>query len=255
MNGRGSFAGCMVDSDAEALGRARRLRGKALAISLIFEAALVAAMLLWPLITPGVLPRQYVVTPTPPYGGHSMPNAGHNTSSPRANEDPVRPMPDASFHQPAIIPPHAQESLDAPSLDTSIGLGGTPGVPGGGEGPGNGGLPGGLGTNPPPSPPPAQPVPSPPLKVSEGVMEAALIQRVQPAYPRAAVTMHLSGTVELRAIIGTDGRVREAQVISGNAILARAALDAVNQWRYRPTLLSGKAVEVETLITVRFVLE
>lgn len=254
MNGRGSFEGCMVDGDAEALERARRLRGKALAISLALEVLLVAAMLLWPLITPGVLPRQYVVTPTPPYGGHPVPNAERHSSSHHAQANPIHPTLPVLFHQPAIIPPHAQEPLDGPSLDTSIGLG-TPGVPGGGEDLGNGGLPGGLGTNPPPLPPPAQPVRSGPLKVSRGVMEAALIQRVQPTYPSTAKWLHLSGTVELRAVIGTDGRVREAQVISGNAILARAALDAVSQWRYRPTLLNGKEVEVETLITVKFVLE
>ena len=86
-------------------------------------------------------------------------------------------------------------------------------------------------------------------------MEAQLIDRVQPIYPKLAADIHLSGSVELRAIIGLDGHVRQLEVLSGNPILARAARDAVNQWIYRPTLLNGSAVEVETLITVKFVLE
>jgi len=86
-------------------------------------------------------------------------------------------------------------------------------------------------------------------------MEAMLVHRVQPDYPEIARAMHLSGTVRLRALISTDGRVRELTVLSGNPILARAAVAAVSEWRYRPTLLSGQPVEVETLITVNFVLQ
>lgn len=69
-----------------------------------------------------------------------------------------------------------------------------------------------------------------------------------------ARTLHLSGTVRLRAIIATDGSVQNLEVLSGHPILAQAAKDAVRQWRYRPTLLSGVPVEVETYITVNFVL-
>jgi periplasmic protein TonB len=83
-------------------------------------------------------------------------------------------------------------------------------------------------------------------------MAARLIHRVEPEYPRTALMIHLAGTVQLRAIIGTDGSVRNVEMVSGNPILAKAALDAVRQWRYQPTQLSGRPVEVETLITVRF---
>jgi periplasmic protein TonB len=60
--------------------------------------------------------------------------------------------------------------------------------------------------------------------------------------------------VILRARIGTDGEVRDLQLVSGNPLLARSALEAVGEWRYRPTMLNGQAVEVETQITVHFVL-
>lgn len=94
-----------------------------------------------------------------------------------------------------------------------------------------------------------------PLQRSEGVMAAALIHKVQPQYPAVARAIHLAGTVYLRAIIGADGTVRQLEVISGNPMLANPALQAVRQWRYQPTRLNGEAVEVETFITVNFILD
>jgi protein TonB len=82
-----------------------------------------------------------------------------------------------------------------------------------------------------------------------------LIRKVQPEYPALARIAHVSGTVRLRAIIGIDGRIRELEVLSGSSFLQGAAVAAVREWRYRPTLLNGQAVEVETLITVNFVLD
>jgi periplasmic protein TonB len=94
-----------------------------------------------------------------------------------------------------------------------------------------------------------------PQHMSEGVMEAALIRKIQPEYPALARIAHVSGAVRLRAIIGSDGKIRELEVINGNSFLQAAALAAVRGWRYRPTLLNGQPVEVETLITVNFVLD
>ena len=85
-------------------------------------------------------------------------------------------------------------------------------------------------------------------------MEAMLVHRVLPEYPAPAKWIHLAGTVVLRATIGTDGTVRNLITVSGNPILTQAARSAVQQWRYRPTMLNGQAVEVETEITVNFVL-
>jgi protein TonB len=66
--------------------------------------------------------------------------------------------------------------------------------------------------------------------------------------------MHLEGTVVLRAVIGRDGMVRSVEVVTGHPMLAKAAREAVLEWRYQPTLLNGEPVEVETAITVHFVL-
>jgi protein TonB len=77
---------------------------------------------------------------------------------------------------------------------------------------------------------------------------------MQPIYPPLARQSRVEGSVVLHAVINKDGEVSELQVLSGHPLLVKAALDAVRQWRYSPTLLSGQAVEVETTITVTFVL-
>ena len=118
-------------------------------------------------------------------------------------------------------------------------------------------LPGGLdtGSRLPVIRPPETPPERGPLHKGEGVMQAMLIHRVQPEYPAIAKAVHISGTVQLRAIIGKDGLVRELEVTSGNPLLAQSAKAAVREWRYRPTLLNREPVEVETYITVNFILE
>jgi protein TonB len=80
------------------------------------------------------------------------------------------------------------------------------------------------------------------------------MNRVQPQYPPLARQARVSGTVKLHAIIAKDGTVQELQVISGHPLLIQAALDAVRQWRYRPTLLNSEPVEVDTTIDVIFTL-
>jgi protein TonB len=251
----GSLSQCMLENDAESRDRARYLRRKALVISVVFEAALLGAMLLWPLITPGVLPGLYIMTPTPPYrgGGGSAEKPAPSHAHPPANST-SRPLPClycAKPTAPTPARPFNDASASGGNPAPGIGEGGTdrppgPGVP----------IPGADRTGMPieirrPEPPEHKS----PLHRSEGVMAAALIYKVQPQYPAIARTIHLAGTVYLRAIIATDGTVRQLEVISGNPILATPALQAVRQWRYQPTRLNGEPVEVETLITVNFVLE
>jgi len=87
------------------------------------------------------------------------------------------------------------------------------------------------------------------------IMEGNLIHRVQPEYPFIAKQIHLQGTVVLKAVISREGVIEQASVITGSDLLARSALKAVRQWRYRPYYLNHEPVEVETQITVNFVLE
>lgn len=97
--------------------------------------------------------------------------------------------------------------------------------------------------------PAIRPGPSPTISVSS---EARLVNRVEPVYPHIAAISGIQGQVKLHAIIARDGRIQSLNVISGHPLLAHAALEAVEQWRYRPYVLNGETVEVETFITVNF---
>jgi protein TonB len=113
---------------------------------------------------------------------------------------------------------------------------------------------------PPPKPPePPHPLKPPetaraPQRVSAGVQEAKLLRRVIPVYPPLAITTRTQGTVHLVGVIAKDGTIRDLQVIDGHPLLVRAAVDAVKQWVYKPTLLSGEPVEVVAPIIVTFTL-
>ncbi len=90
------------------------------------------------------------------------------------------------------------------------------------------------------------------LHVSGGVQAAKLLRRVVPIYPELAKQARISGTVRLIGVIGKDGTIQNLQVVSGHPLLVNAAIDAVRQWLYRPTLLSGEPVEVIAPIDVIF---
>jgi protein TonB len=98
------------------------------------------------------------------------------------------------------------------------------------------------------------PSPIKPIHVSTGVQAAKLIAQVKPVYPALAKQAGVAGTVRLTAIIGRDGTIRNLQVMSGHPLLTPAALEAVKQWRYQPTLLNDDPVEVITQIDVNFTL-
>jgi periplasmic protein TonB len=101
-----------------------------------------------------------------------------------------------------------------------------------------------------PGPPP--PVAVKRIRVGGNVEAAAVVNRVTPEYPLIAKMAQVSGTVVLHAIIAKDGTVQELQYVSGSPLLIQAALDAVKEWRYRPTMLNGEPVEVDTTIEVVF---
>jgi protein TonB len=97
-----------------------------------------------------------------------------------------------------------------------------------------------------------EPAPVKRIRVAAGVAEANLIHDVPPQYPPEAGRKRIEGTVVLLAVIGTDGSVKDVRVESGSPLLAQAAIDAVKQWRYKPYLLNGVPVEIDSRITVNF---
>ncbi|MEJ2219153.1 MAG: energy transducer TonB, partial [Gemmatimonadota bacterium] len=155
------------------------------------------------------------------------------------------------FSVPTAIPPHARVIPDTGPAPQSTAPQIKDGIPGG-----TGNSPGSLfsGDSTLPSPPPVAKPPSR-MVVPSNLQSARLIKFVRPVYPSIARSVRVQGTVKLAAIIGTDGSIKALHPVSGPALLIRAAIDAVAQWRYRPTYLNGKPMEVQTTISVIFTLE
>jgi protein TonB len=140
---------------------------------------------------------------------------------------------------------------DVPTSGVSGGVVG--GVPGGMTGGVLGGIIGGSSSAAPPPPPPKEVVPQ---RIQQGgeVEKSKLVNQVLPVYPHMAQQMRVQGIVRLHAVISKDGRVTELNLVSGPPMLVQAAMDAVKQWRFSPTLLNTVPVEVECVFDVKFVL-
>jgi periplasmic protein TonB len=106
---------------------------------------------------------------------------------------------------------------------------------------------------------PVMPTIAPPPAVTRAfrtsqMLEGSLTHRVDPPYPPMAKAARIQGPVQLEAVIARDGTIKNLRLLSGHPLLVSAALAAVSQWRYRPYILNGEAIEVETRITVNFIL-
>lgn len=114
--------------------------------------------------------------------------------------------------------------------------------------PGQGIMAGSAPTLPPP------PKPAAPARIKQGgdVTAAAIVTQTRPVYPPLARQARIQGTVVLHAIIDKEGKVAQLAIVSGHPLLVESALEAVKQWRYKPTLLNGDPVEVDTTIQVTF---
>jgi protein TonB len=224
--------------------------------TLLFSAAVVVS-----LIQTEAMPRGFLSTRlTSP--GVPLPRAVPSTGSSIVQRTPVS-------HSPFVPTARHAETGSARSESATVLLSGDgPGIDIGAGGD-IVGLPGGIGlpgvgpvhVPPPPHTPvvrkqekPAEPVTSKPIAVSSGVQAAKLMRQVNPVYPPLAVKARIAGTVRLVAIIGRDGAIENLRVVSGHPLLTTAAVEAVKQWRYRPTLLSNEPVEVITQIDVNFTL-
>jgi len=142
-----------------------------------------------------------------------------------------------------------KEEAAPPPMTTAGVIGGVPGgVPGGSLGGVMGGIIGGT-----PVAVPKQAIPNR-VRVSAGVQQGNLISQVKPTYPAIAKSARIQGAVVLQAEISKQGTIENLRVISGHPMLVQNALDAVKQWRYKPYLLNGEPVPVETTVTVNFTL-
>ena len=217
-------------------------------VSMILQASFVAILILIPLIYTEALPKAMMstllVAPPPPPPPPPPPAAIVHV------KPQVHLMESGKLVAPKVIPKEVKIIKEDAEPDPGM-MGMTGGVPGGVAGGSMGGtiggVIGGVGTAPPPPKPNV-------TRITKGgnVQAASLINKVTPQYPPLARQTRISGTVRLHAIIAKDGSVQELSVISGHPLLVQAALDAVRQWRYRPTLLNGEPVEVDTTVDVIF---
>ncbi len=224
-------------------------------LSFGIQAGIVAVLILVPLIYTEALPKAMLstilVAPPPPPPPPPPPAA-----TPVVRVKPVaRLMNQGILRAPTVIPKQVNliKEEELPPDVGAVGVtGGVPGgVPGGQAGGVLGGIMGGVtGANVPP--PPKEPQRR--TRVGGNVQAAKLITQIRPVYPPLAKQARIQGTVKLQAIIAKDGTIMQLEILSGHPLLQQAALQAVSQWRYQPTLLNGEPVEVITTIDVVFTL-
>jgi periplasmic protein TonB len=238
----GSLKSCFVEGDPEQRRRERKIRRRALVISIILQTVAVAALVVFPLLgkSERVTYAPRILTPYAP--GDPV---KHN---------PGKPVPPNGGHQACIVcfnhnlPPtiKAGETVTTTLADPTGDF-----IPGAPSGPG---VPGGLNLDSS-STGPARPAtdtgggPIKRLKVTS-LEPAMLTHRVEPVYPTLAKQTGREGRVELHALIAADGSIESLEVVSGDPLFYSSALAAVRERRYRPTFLNGQAVEIDTRITV-----
>jgi protein TonB len=236
-----------------------RTRPLALALSLAGQLSLVGLAVLVPLLLteslteaagPGRLLR-LVAAPLP--RGDWKAAVQRQTAVRAAGKPAPHGFTEPAFREPANVPAGVLLADDAPGVSAlsaeAASYDASDGVPGA--------LPAEV--MPPPkvaAPKPAQPPQAPPaivrLKVGGIVQAAKILNQVTPAYPPLARQARIAGVVRLEAVIGRNGRISSLQVTSGHPLLVQAALEAVRQWVYLPTLLNGEPVEILTQIEVHF---
>jgi periplasmic protein TonB len=233
-------------------------------VSFLLQVGLILILILIPLIYTDSLPRaqltSFLVAPPPP-----PPPPPPPASAPVKVVKIIPRQFDAGrLMAPKAIPKDIamiKEEELPPPMSGAVGVvGGVPGgVPGGTPGGVIGGIIGSVPTAAPPPPPPVKveekkPTTPQRIRVGGNVQQANLIKQPKPVYPPLAKQARIQGTVRFNAIIGKDGTIQNLQLVSGHPLLAPSAREAVRQWVYRPTLLNGEPVEVQTQIDVNFTL-
>jgi periplasmic protein TonB len=240
-----------ADSMLEVSRAQRSRRSWTTLTSFALEALAIGLLLLLPLWKTVGLPKARTVS-TPITAGRpgpasaSRPHTGSASPTPRSSVSPI-------FVASGRVPRPISTSAAADDAAPQLAGGGDTGIEGTGLPGGGGGLPPSLlgGSRPVL---PAAPAPTIRAFKTSTMLEGSLIRRVQPVYPYPAKVARVQGPVVLFAVISKAGTIDNLRVVSGHPLLAPAAIDAVSQWRYRPYILNNEPIEVETQITVNFIL-
>ena len=238
----GVWKGCLVEGDPEQQRRQRKVRRRALVLSIVLQGAILTAIVLVPLLGKPARIALANVTPVPPYYSRPMQQQSAVPQPPgpaprreeyfRLNAIPLRVVTHEAAQDPGGDPvPFAGAGIDVPGAIPLVG-----------------------------SRTPAEPTPPPHIETPRVVHvtqidPAMLTHRVEPVYPPLARQTGRSGRVELRAIIGTDGAIQSLEAVGGDPMFYQSAMEAVRHWRYTPTLLNGQRVEVDTYITVVYTMQ
>lgn len=223
-------------------------RRRAITLGYVVEGLLLGFVVLVPLIHVQALPESLlhssIIGPPPPAGGPHKPAV-------------ARPVRRLSLSEILAVPVRIPTAIAVTKPEPVISGDAFAGPPGAVPWGSANGVPNGFGLNSlPPAPETAAKPPAASRITVGGMVEGArLIFQVKPDYPVLARAAHVQGTVRLEAIISRDGTVNSLHVLSGPPLLIQAAISAVARWRYQPTLLNGKPVEVSTEIDVNFTLD
>jgi len=239
------------DSLIESGGKLKTKRGRTSAVAFVIEGMIIGVMVLIPLIFTQALPKgqmMFLLVAPPPPPPPPPPAAAMVQHVKVIQTDIVN----GELRTPTKIPQKIKmiQEDEAPPAMASAGVVG--GVPGGIPGGSMGGVIGSvLSSTPTVAPHIATPTR---VRVSSGVSSGLLIRRVNPTYPPLARQARIQGTVILQAQISKDGSIENLTLVSGHPMLAPAAIEAVKQWKYKPYLLNGEPVEVDTQVQVNFTL-
>ena len=233
------------DSTFESTGAIRSHSRDWMLASFALNGSILAAMIVLPLIYPEAMPHRFIdlLLTAPPPPASQPPQPVHTAAQ------TFRGVPQMDARQltaPRLIPTTitmVDHPEAAPGGGRLITMDTGAGIPGGDP----------FSHAPAPAVVPAPP-PHGPMRISSGVAAGLLLQKVMPVYPPMAKATHTSGTVRIQAVISRTGTIENLRVLGGPALLQQASVDAVKQWRYRPFLLNGEPVEVETTIEVVYTL-
>jgi protein TonB len=245
---RPMFADSVLD-----FGQQKKRQSLATVTSFIVNCLAIGVLLIIPLAFPESLPKGQLLTflvappppPPPPPPAAEVQRVVRQIQTDMLNTGQLR--------TPSRIPQRVQmiREEEAPPPMPSVG-GVVGGVPGGIPGGQLGGVIGGIVNATSAAVPKFVPVTPQRVRISQGVTKGLLVQKIEPQYPPLARAARVQGDVVLSAVIDTNGQITNLQLVSGHPMLVPAAIAAVKQWRYKPYLLNGQPVEVETTITVIF---
>ena len=238
----GAFSGCLVEGNAKEKAREKKIKRRAIAVSVALQSLGLAALVIVPLFAKPAELTERIATPIPPYRHRAAPRTAQTTDirDPRPvctvcfhlNVTPITPGssgPTTTNSDTDLLPPDSTLPTDSSSFINA------------------------LDRRLQPTPPDDPPRQKRRVRLTQ-IDPALLIRRVEPVYPAIPRQLRKGGKVELHAVIATDGSIQFLEVVSGDPLFINSAREAVLQWRYKPTYLNGQPVEIDTFITVIYTL-